>query len=180
MIAATRAIATTGRFLGQALDVLLPPQCLLCRAPVERNGHLCGACWARCRFIGDPVCAACGFPFEHEMGPDALCGACMARRPAYDRARSVLVYDEVSRALVLRFKHGDQLQGAPAFGDWLARSGAYLLESAALIVPVPLHRARLWRRRYNQAALLAFALGRASGVPVAADLLVRRRATPKN
>ena len=72
----------------------------------------------------------------------------------------------------------DRLEGAPAFAAWMARAGAELLADADLIAPVPLHRLRLWRRRYNQAALLALAIGRLSGIAVAVDLLARVRHTP--
>lgn len=160
------------------LDALLPPHCLACETAVDHFGALCPSCWRRLSFISAPQCALCGVPFEYDLGDDALCAACTARRPAYDRARAVLLYDETSRGLVLGFKHGDRLHGANAFGAWLARAGAPLLAQAELLVPVPLHRRRLFARRYNQAALLAHAAGRASGVKVASDLLKRLRATP--
>ncbi|CAN0587809.1 unnamed protein product, partial [Laminaria digitata] len=67
---------------------------------------------------------------------------------------------------------------APAWCYWLARAGGDLLADADLLVPVPLHRRRLIARRYNQAALMAQALGRTSGLPVAVDALRRIRATP--
>lgn len=160
------------------LDALLPPHCLSCETAVGHFGTLCSSCWRRLTFISAPQCEVCGVPFEYDLGADALCGACTARRPAYDRARAVLVYDEASRGLVLGFKHGDHLHGARAYGAWLARAGAALLADADLLVPVPLHRWRLFSRRYNQAALLAHAAGRTSGVAVASDLLKRVRATP--
>src|SRR5262249_27634825 len=72
----------------------------------------------------------------------------------------------------------DRTEAAPTFGNWLARAGTELTADADLIVPVPLHRWRLLLRRYNQAGLLAQALGRAVQRPVAPDLLVRRRRTP--
>ncbi|MDP6708581.1 MAG: ComF family protein [Alphaproteobacteria bacterium] len=160
-----------------ALDLLLPPQCLNCRGPVDRQGLLCAACWQGIAFIAPPYCACCGLPFAYDEGPDAVCGGCAARAPAFARARAAMVYDDASRALVLGFKHGDRLEAGAPFGRWLARAGAELLADAELIVPVPLHRWRLWRRRYNQAAVLAQALARASGLEVLPDLLIRRRAT---
>jgi ComF family protein len=163
-----------GHFL---LDVLLPPRCFACGTEVGRGGALCGSCWGRIRFIAAPLCAGCGVPFELPAGPGAKCGACLTEEPRYGRARSVFVYDQASRSLVLDFKHGDRTEAAPAFGAWLARAGAELLDGADLLVPVPLHRWRLFRRRYNQAGLLAHAAARASGVACAPDLLVRRRAT---
>lgn len=171
-----------GRQVGYArdlvLDALLPPQCLCCGAMVDRQGNLCAPCWSGMRFLEPPCCHACGFPFPHDEGEEALCAACSRRRPDYDRARAVLVYDDHSRALLLRLKHGDRLDGVPAFGQWLARAGALFWADADLLLPVPLHRWRLLRRRYNQAALLSRALSQHCGVPSHPDLLKRRRATP--
>ena len=89
----------------------------------------------------------------------------------------MLAYDDLSRGLVLGLKHGDRTHLAPALGAMMARAGAELLRQGEVIVPVPLHRRRLWRRRYNQATLLGLAVGRASGLPMVPDTLVRRRAT---
>ena len=171
-----------GRGATFALNALLPPQCLRCSAVVDAPGRLCGACWAAIEFLAPPHCPVCGFPFEFDQpGTDqdaALCGACVRRPPDYGRARAVFRYDDASRALVLGFKHGDRIHGAPAYGEWMARAGRELLEGAELLAPVPLHWTRLFARRYNQAALLARALRRESGLPVIADLLLRRRRTP--
>jgi len=167
--------ARLGRLL---LDAVLPPLCLHCQAVVAEPGTLCPTCWQRISFIGPPCCAICGRPFELDPGPEARCGACLRSPPGFDRARAVLRYDETSRDLILRLKHGDRLEGASAFALWMARAGSELLDGADLLVPVPLHRWRLARRRYNQAAVLALALGRHSGLAVEPALLTRRRATP--
>ncbi len=112
------------------------------------------------------------------MPDGAICGPCAQSPPRFDRARAPLGYDDISRAMVLGFKHGDQTHATPAFAGWMVRAGASLLNRESLLVPVPLHRARLFRRRYNQAALLALALGRLTGLAVVPDLLIRRRRTP--
>ena len=165
------------RYAGMALNVLLPPQCLSCHTVVDTPGRLCPDCWERVEFIAPPFCRCCGFPFEYDDGDDALCGACARARPPFERARAVMRYDEDSRNLILGFKHGDRTHGAPAYGAWMARAGAELLRDADLIVPVPLHWTRLLRRRFNQSALLAHAIGSLTAVEVAPDLLVRRRRT---
>ena len=133
----------------------------------------------RCLFSA-PFCSACGVPFEFEQGPAALCGACIRERPVFSRARAVLIYNDVSRDLVTGLKHRDRMHGAPAFGRWLARAGRELVQDADLVVPVPLHRLRLSRRRFNQSALLAQALTREAGCPekLRAAALSRRRSTP--
>ena len=160
------------------LDTLLPPQCLSCGASLERSGKLCATCWAGINWIDGPVCAACGLPFDFDIGADALCGACAVRTPAYDRARAVMRYDDHSRPLLLAFKHADRIQSAPAFGAWMARAGGAWLGDADIVAPVPLHRLRLFKRRYNQAALLAQATAKAAGLALAPDVLKRTRATP--
>ena len=159
------------------LDAILPPRCLKCGEIVADPGALCSQCWPALRFLGSPCCACCGLPFEFDMGEGSLCGACSADRPLYDRARAALTYDDASRDLILRFKHADRIDGAATFAGWMARAGAELVASADIIAPVPLHRWRLVRRRYNQAAILANAIGRLRGKLVIPDLLVRRKAT---
>ena len=59
---------------GIALNALLPPRCLVCGAGVERPGTLCGPCWGGLTFLAPPFCAACGFPFDYDLGADVLCG----------------------------------------------------------------------------------------------------------
>jgi len=167
------------RRLGRAVvDGVLPPRCLACGDIVGEPHALCGRCWAAMTFFAPPWCVLCGLPFPHPVADDAVCGACAIARPHWDRARAVLRYDKHSRRLVLSLKHGDQTHLAHAFGRWMRRAGHEVLDSADLLVPVPLHWTRLFSRRFNQAALLAQAIHAAGGPPVAADWLVRRRKTP--
>lgn len=169
-----RIFRHAGRWL---LDVLIPPRCLKCGAVTDMPGTLCPACWESVTFLSAPCCACCGTPFDIDLGPGALCGACSARRPRFERARSVFRYDESSRALILRFKHADRTGGAKTFGRWMARAGAELLTDADLILPVPLHPFRLLKRRYNQSALLGWELAKLSGKPCRVDVLARVRHT---
>jgi predicted amidophosphoribosyltransferase len=82
------------------LDAILPPRCLKCGEIVAEPGSLCGPCWQGLRFLGPPCCACCGLPFEFDMGENALCAACIADRPLFDRARAALAYDDGSRDLI--------------------------------------------------------------------------------
>ena len=167
-----------GGALAAAVDVLLPPRCLGCGCTVDRPGALCPSCWRGIHFAAPPHCARCGYPFAYDLGPSALCGACSREAPPFDRARFVMRYDDRSRDLLIAFKHRDRTDAAPVFAGWMRRAGAEVIESADLVVPVPLHRWRLLSRRFNQAALLALALGAQAARPVVPDLLVRRRNTP--
>lgn len=165
------------RALGGVLDLLLPPRCLGCGAAVEIQGRLCATCWSALVFLAPPQCRSCGYPLPHVLPDAPLCPACAAEPPAFDRARAALRYDEGARSLILSFKHADRTDITPAFGRWLTRAGAELLDDADLLVPVPLHRWRLLRRGYNQAAVLANAVARETGLAVVPDLVQRIRAT---
>jgi ComF family protein len=163
-----------GRLL---LNAVLPPQCLACNTVVDTPGHLCGTCFGRFTFITPPHCGVCGLPLDQTVTEDLICGACVAERPSYGRARAAFVYDSHSRPLVLKLKHGDRTDMAAHLAKWLARAGADVIDPADVIVPVPLHRWRLLMRAYNQSALLARALGRVAGKVVAADALMRTKST---
>jgi ComF family protein len=160
------------------IDAVLPPRCLSCGAMVTAPAALCAACWPKIAFLDPPWCASCGLPFEYDAGVGSLCGACSREPPAFARARAAFRYDEESRHLLTGFKHADRTFAVPAFASWMLRAAGELLRDRPLLVPVPLHWTRLWRRRYNQAALLAQAIARASELEVAVDLLHRRRRTP--
>ncbi len=173
--ALTNACRRAGRGL---LDLVYPPLCVFCREPVCEPDSLCAACWSGLQFIDGPVCAACGLPFEIDPGVNTLCGACIARPPHYDGARAILRYDDESKKPVLALKYADRLDLVPAFGRWLERTGRPFFATSDMIVPVPLHRFRLWRRRYNQSAELARVIARATGLPAEPLLLERRKPTP--
>lgn len=163
--------------LRRLFDTVLPPLCLKCRAVVDTPGSLCAECWPRVTFLGPPLCARCGFPFEFEAAADGLCGDCLRREPVFDRSRAALRYDDESRPLLLGFKHGDKTHLANGLAAWMQRAGRDLVHEAEVIVPVPLHWRRLLSRRYNQSALIARRLAKRTGLPHAPRVLIRRRNT---
>lgn len=159
-----------------ALDIALPTLCVSCREPVDGEG-VCAACWARLSFIAPPYCPRLGIPFVYDPGPDMLSMEAIASPPAYQRARAAVRYDDVARTLVHALKYQDRSDLAPAMGRWMARAGRELLDGADMLIPVPLHWGRAWRRRYNQSGALARVIARRSGVAVKGDILQRIRAT---
>ncbi|MFQ3623699.1 MAG: ComF family protein [Acetobacteraceae bacterium] len=163
-----------------ALDLLVPPTCLVCEAPVSDQGLICAGCFPRFRFLAPPVCDRCGLPLAASVeAPDgSVCQGCRQLPPVFARARAPWLYGGGARDLILKLKHADREDLAPPIGRLMAAAGRDLLEGADLLVPVPLHPWRLIRRRYNQAVLLARAVARASGVPMIPDLLRRMRRTP--
>ena len=146
---------------------------------MEVEGQLCAACFGRTHFISPPLCVRCGVPFAAagQGGAEGLCPGCRSHPPAFHQARAALRYDDHARRLILPFKHGDRLELAPVLAAMMVRGGAALLARADLLVPVPLHRGRLFHRRYNQAAVLALAIGELAGRQVQPDALVRVRHT---
>ncbi len=164
------------------LDLILPPETLDGGSAPMSSGLSAGG-WSRIEFLDDPVCDGCGVPFPYDLGRDdqgrgARCAICMARPRAFGRARAACLYDEHSRDLILKLKHADRPELGKLFARWLSRASAPLLAEADALVPVPLHRARLFARRYNQAAEIARPLARLSGLAYLPDALVRGRATP--
>ncbi len=161
--------------LARIADLALPPRCPGCSAVTRTDHDFCGPCWAQLRFLGEPWCATCHAPFEYDLGPGAQCGRCLADPPPHDGIRAAVAYGDIARNVALKLKYGGRMAAA----DTMAHAMVRLMPADAdLLIPVPLHRWRLWRRGYNQSLLIAQALRRASGVPVARDLLVRSKATP--
>ncbi len=164
---------------GQALvDLVLPPRCPACRVIVDGDGRFCPDCWPQLQFITAPCCARCGLPFDHDRGAGAECGSCIAEPPRFAAARAALVYGGPARAAILALKHGDKPWLANIMAGHMARAGAALITPETLLVPVPLHRWRLWRRGYNQAALLAQALAARTGTELAIDAIDRVKPSP--
>src|SRR5262249_31725145 len=159
-----------------ALDIALPTLCVSCREPVDGEG-VCAQCWSKLSFIEPPYCPRLGIPFVYDPGPDMLSMEAIASPPAYQRARAAVRYDDVARALVHALKYHDRTDLAPAMGRWMTRAARELLADADMLVPVPLHWRRAWRRRYNQSGALARVIARRSGVALRGDLLRRVRAT---
>ncbi len=142
---------------------------------VDADHRFCATCWSSLHFLGPPWCASCALPLDQTLGEEVQCGACLSAPPRHAGARAAVAYGDVAKTLALRLKYGRRT----GFAGTAARQMLRLMpEDTALIVPVPLHRWRLWSRGFNQAALIAAALARLSGVATAPDLLERRRATP--
>lgn len=158
------------------INFLLPLRCVKCGAILEKQEGLCTSCWPQIPFITKPYCSCCGRPFDFEIDEEALCGACTQYEPHYTMARSVFCYTEDSRDLILKFKHTDNLYAAPLYGKWMSE----LLENIKdpLCVPVPLHWTRLFKRTYNQAALLAHEIAHLKEWLYLPSILKRTRRTP--
>ena len=168
-----------GHFVGtgvkQLLEFALPARCAGCGAIVGEVHSFCPDCWKQVEFLGDSGCSSCGLPLEATDAP--LCGVCIARPPRIQRTRSAVAYDELSRSIAIRLKYGRKV----ALARTMARYMAPLVQTddrGAILVPVPLHRIRLWQRGFNQSAMVAAELARATGLRSEPRLLKRVKRTP--
>jgi len=142
-------------FLTKLLDILLPPACSICGASVTENATLCPNCFAQLNFITKPQCRICGRPFEFDIKGDCVCAKCLAEPPLFAKARAAVCYDDTSKKIILPFKHADRLDLLPLMVKLMHTAAEELMSESDLIIPVPLHRWRLLKRKYNQSALLA-------------------------
>ena len=157
-----------------ALDFALPPRCAGCGVIVADVHSFCLDCWRQIEFLGETGCQTCGLPLQ--ATEQTTCGACLARPPRIARTRAAVAYGDLARSLAIRLKYGRKV----AFARTMARYMAPLVGDGTdrLLVPVPLHRTRLWTRGFNQSALVATELSRRLNIPAAPLALRRIRRTP--
>ncbi len=173
-------------FARKGLDTILPPRCPITGESVDYQGAISASAWRYLNFITAPYCKKCGIPFSFNRQEEAenqgengeICLRCMEKPPLYDCARACMIYDDMSRFLILGFKHGDKTYLARNFAPWMQNSGREFLSKTDAIIPVPLHRSRLRARRYNQAVILSAGLEKITGIRCYHDALIRTRATP--
>lgn len=172
--------------ISSLLSFLYPPKCVLCAEPLTQESELCTDCFSRLHFMRGRICDACGYPlteepytFEHRP----LCASCVQKPPLYC-LRSSLVYDDISKQLILKFKHSDALHLTPILSLMLYQGAMHALDDIDVLIPVPLSRKRLWRRRYNQSTHLAMGMAHLyhrytkRHIPVRTQILIRTRHTP--
>jgi ComF family protein len=173
--AAVRVAPAVRRALKSVLDFALPARCAGCGTIVDEVHSFCAECWPQVEFLGESGCRTCGLPLE---ATDAdLCGVCLARPPRIHRTRAAVAYGDLSRSIAIRLKYGRKVALARTMARYMAPLVA-APDRQRILVPVPLHRGRLWRRGFNQSALVARELARATGLRSEPRLLKRVKRTP--
>jgi ComF family protein len=157
-----------------ALDFALPPRCAGCGTIVEQVHSFCSDCWRKVEFLGEGGCDCCGLPLQ--ATEQTVCARCLASPPRIQRMRAAVAYDDLSRGLAIRLKYGRKVGIARTMAHYMAPLVNRSAE--AILVPVPLHRTRLWNRGFNQSALVARELSRRLGVAADPLALRRTRRTP--
>ena len=158
--------------LRPVVDFALPPRCAGCGVIVADDDQLCVTCWETLDFLTGAGCALCGDP---AIANGLTCAACLSTPPRHDGVRAAVAYDDLARSIVLRLKHGRRTGLARLIAAAMAR---HVPHETLLIIPVPLHRWRIWSRGFNQSALLANQLAKISAQDVDCELLLRAKSTP--
>ncbi|MCE7030335.1 ComF family protein [Jiella avicenniae] len=169
-----RGRAAIGNSLGR---LLFPAICAGCQSAVTRAGSVCPECWTKLRFIERPYCEVLGLPFSYDLGRGFLSAEAIAEPPPFARLRAAVLYQDLASHLVTALKYGDRTDLVPLMAGWMRRAGTELIAEAEVVVPVPLHAGRLWRRRFNQSAELGRHVAKHSGVAFAPLALKRVKAT---
>lgn len=160
------------RFLRPVLDFMLPPRCPGCAAVVEDDHRFCAACWMQLTFLTASGCVHCSRPLD--VADDLSCANCLAQKPDYDAVIAAVAYGDIAKRVVLRLKHARR----PGLARTIAAVLADRLPDGAMLIPVPLHRWRIWQRGFNQSVAIAKALADRRTIPYAVTTLRRKRATP--
>ena len=153
-------------------DFMLPPRCPGCAVIVAEDHRFCADCWAQLTFLTAEGCARCSVPLTSHDG--LVCASCLRSPPAYDAVIAGVAYGEVAKRVALRLKYARR----PGLARTMAAILAPRLPEGATLVPVPLHRWRLWGRGFNQSVAIARALQSRRALPCSVEILRRDRATP--
>lgn len=168
------------RWFKKFIDWVLPPRCLICGKIIGADNALCPECFNNLTFITKPYCQHCGRPLSFtNLGKDLYCPKCLKKRDSvFYLCRSAIEYDEYSKKLILDFKFADHLENRYLLTQWLILAGKDIFETHPdIILPVPLHYSRLFKRKYNQSAILARELAKKTNIPARYDILKKYRYT---
>ena len=139
------------------MNFLYPPSCPICGDLVDLHGNICANCWNKFNWISNPKCYKCGYPFpaDLDLGPTPMCPHCASGECDLDFIRSACVYDDVSKNIMLPFKHASVLKYQTLMSKAMINCLRDLNLDIDIVMPVPLAKRRLFKRGYNQATLLA-------------------------
>lgn len=163
--------------LSKILDILYPRICPICNEIVSQRGaDICRSCERKLTYVGDSYCMRCGKP----VGEDAeYCGDCMRIDHEYDEGCAALVYDEYMSKSIYRFKYNGKKEFAKFYARVMHERLGHMIDAWHVdgIIPVPVHKDKLCKRGYNQAALIAKELSARTKIPMYDHIVSRRLAT---
>lgn len=150
------------KFFNKVINFILPPRCINCGKVLFEEDGICIDCFQQINFISRPYCKKCGTPFHENVKTNSLCANCVKeKKPVFRLFRSVFVYDDFSKKMILSLKFLDKTENAKILGKLMFFSAKDIIEKDFdIIIPIPLHYRRILRRKYNQAGLLAKVLSK--------------------
>jgi ComF family protein len=154
-------------------SLFYPPVCAICSAAIARTEYLCRSCEGKAQRIVPPFCAKCSEPFAGAMDTEFTCANCGHRKVWFEAAVAAYRSRGIVRVLILQFKYNRQLHLRHPIGRWLLEAmhdPRLQGRKFDLIIPVPLHSARLRERGFNQAHFLARILSEEIDAPLSAAL----------
>lgn len=159
----------------KALNLIYSPLCILCKEQTYYPRNLCGDCWSKIEWITKPHCKICSLPFEYEVDDSVICGACLSKKPSFDKMRSVFLYNDISARLISSFKYNDKTYPHNTYSNWMHRAGVDLWNEVDYISFVPLSFRRILSRKYNQSAILAKDLSKIAKKEIIYNLMYRTK-----
>ena len=165
-------------FATEFIDSLLPSRCIQCGRQVSAVNTLCSPCWQQISFFIPPWCSYCGLPSQILSEKDLLCLSCLKNPKVFDICRSVFSYDQFSRMLILRLKHGDKSYSSQALSHWMSRITLTSIPQKTinphtLVIPVPTHPLNLLKRQFHHTAMISKNIAKQLHLEFAPDLMQR-------
>ncbi|WP_253300049.1 ComF family protein [Wolbachia endosymbiont of Chironomus riparius] len=147
--------------LKKAINLIFPNACVNCEQIISEDIELCNECNLKINFLAKHYCNVCGSVIANNI---YTCGKCIIDPPKFKVLRSVFAYDQNSKDIIINLKFFDNLNHVKTFAKWMHQFHKDIFKDADLIIPIPLHRLRLFKRKYNQSALLAKELAKVTNL----------------
>lgn len=159
------------------VDILYPPKCFSCNVKVSFHGVLCESCWGKVEFIEKPCCLKCSIPLPASyLG--GFCERCNRTKYSFDRNISVVRYEGMMKEIVHDFKFNDKTHLAKVMSRYMLMAlGNFCHEKFDIVLPVPMHKTKLRKRRYNQAVLLAVNISKSLKIKIKTNVLRKTKET---
>ena len=165
------------RLINEIVQWIFPEKCVICNCEISQNSLFCPRCFSDLKFIEFPICPCCGKQMEVSIDRHQLCETCLNFKRDFEFCRSLMIYDKVSRKLIMKIKQSGDHAVAKRICRMLVSKYQDLLSNADLIIPVPSHWTRLLKRGYNPPAIIASKVSHFLNIPFRTDILKRIRKT---
>jgi len=169
--------------LDSFVNIVYPALCVKCRKPIyaeENQGYICHECYYSIQRHTPPFCLKCGRGLKDVEGiSGGTCRSCANKQYQFYKAYSVCAYDGIIKELIHKFKYNQKLQYKTVFESLFREflESFNILREVDLIIPIPLHPARLREREYNQSQVMAACVSKIIEKPLMCDILLRIRHT---